>query len=177
MFLLHPIMIQIISIQTEGGITGVMPIGIQMADCKKRKVPQPQLVKVVSTDHRAVQEVKKLIPSMCHINPKERPKASAIADHLVTALGNTYSKYTILIGDLVLNLIVEFERGSGVLIYMLQCISKLFYHVSYDALQYCKPKWKEWLVALAEKVTVRKYSIPISWFWPIMIQLTILKDI
>ena len=84
--------IYILSIQTEGGIAGVMPmpIGIQMQDCKGRKVPQPQLVKLVSTDHRAVQEVKKLIPSMCHINPKERPKASAIADHLVTALGTYY---------------------------------------------------------------------------------------
>ena len=67
-----------------------MPIGVQMQDAKQRKAPQPLLVKAVSTDHRAIKEVKGIIPNMCHIDPKKRPKASEVADALVTALGQFY---------------------------------------------------------------------------------------
>ena len=64
-----------------------VPIGGLMAEAKRAKSAQPTLAKVRPEEPPAIKEVKTLIPDMCHIDPKKRPKAVMVADALVVALG------------------------------------------------------------------------------------------
>ncbi len=64
-----------------------MPIGMQMKDALDSDSPQPKLVKVRDDEPQAIQQVKSLVPNMCHIDPRKRPSAASVADSLVTVLG------------------------------------------------------------------------------------------
>ena len=54
---------------------------------REREEPPLKLVEISSDDELCVQQAKKLIPKMCDVNPKKRPKAAKITDALAQCLG------------------------------------------------------------------------------------------
>ena len=73
----------------EGSSRGVMqlPIGMRMYMAQQTKEPAIKLIDAKADDKHCTKQVKMLIPQMCHVEPKKRPKARKVTDHLAQCLG------------------------------------------------------------------------------------------
>ena len=79
----------ILTLVAEGSSRGMtqLPIGLRMRMAQERNEPPLKLVEISSDDEHCVQQAKKLIPKMCDVDPKKRPKATKITDALGQCLG------------------------------------------------------------------------------------------
>ncbi len=67
-----------------------LPIGIRMQMALQKGDHPLKLVDTLSSDAPSVKRVKKLIPQMCDVDPKKRPRAAVVADTLAECLGTSY---------------------------------------------------------------------------------------
>ena len=62
-------------------------MGMRMYLAQQRQESPIKLTEVRAGDEPCIKQVKKLIPGMCHVDPKERPKATKLTDALAQCLG------------------------------------------------------------------------------------------